>query len=89
MAAPDVETPAAPANGRAREPEKLVLPAEAVQILLELGLRTEVGAAAWRFFVLAHGEPSWLTPPPGERPRWTFRPLPAEVVPLRPQTAQE
>jgi hypothetical protein len=45
-----------------REPEKLVLPAAAITELVALALRTEVGAALWRGFVLAHGEPSWLAP---------------------------
>lgn len=45
-----------------REPEKLRLPAAAVQYLLQVALRTEVGAAWWGGFRTAHGEPSWLTP---------------------------
>jgi hypothetical protein len=44
------------------EPEKLVLPAAAIQELVALALRTEIGAALWRGFALAHGEPSWLAP---------------------------
>jgi hypothetical protein len=43
-----------------REPEKLVLPAAAVQHLLSLALRTELGNAWWRGFVCAHGDPSWV-----------------------------
>lgn len=51
------------ANGpAAREPEQLRLPAGAVQYLLRVALRTEVGGAWWSGFVTAHGEPSWLTP---------------------------
>jgi hypothetical protein len=45
-----------------REPEKLRLPAGAVQYLLLLALRTELGSAWWNGFVTAHGEPSWLAP---------------------------
>jgi hypothetical protein len=51
---------AAPA--RPREPEKLRLPAGAVQYLLALALRTELGGAWWDGFRTAHGAPAWLTP---------------------------
>lgn len=58
-----------------REPEKLHLPAGAVQYLLALALRTELGAAWWRGYLTAHGEPSWVT-----GGAWTFRTQPADVV---------
>lgn len=50
------------ANRHPREPEKLVLPAGAVQYLLAVALRTELGGAWWSGFRTAHGEPSWLAP---------------------------
>jgi hypothetical protein len=66
----------------AGEPEKLALPARAVERLVRLGLRTEPGMAWWDGFACAHGDPSWLVagrfrlvaeggallpgPPPGE-----------------------
>jgi hypothetical protein len=48
-------------DGHLREPEKLVLPGAAIEELVTIALRTEVGATAWRFFAHAHGDPSWLT----------------------------
>jgi hypothetical protein len=63
-----------------REPEKLRLPAEAVQYLLALALRTDLGAAWWRGFVCAHGEPSWVV-----GGQWTFRARDAEVVRALPE----
>lgn len=53
---------AAPAAPRPREPEKLLLPAGAVQYLLAVALRTELGGAWWDGFRTAHGAPAWLTP---------------------------
>lgn len=60
----DPVTEAAPprANSHPREPEKLRLPAGAVQYLLQVALRTEVGGAWWNGFRTAHGEPVWLAP---------------------------
>lgn len=49
-------------NGHPREPEKLRLPAGAVQLLLQFALRTELGSAWWNGFATAHGEPAWLAP---------------------------
>lgn len=49
-------------NSHPREPEKLVLPAAAVQYLLQVALRTEVGGAWWNGYRTAHGEPAWLAP---------------------------
>jgi hypothetical protein len=63
--------PAAPPG----EPEKLVLPARAVQYLLRLALRTELGGAWWNGYLTAHGEPSWVT-----GGAWTFRTEAAAVV---------
>lgn len=65
----------APAALPTHEPEKLRLPAGAVQYLLQLALRTDVGAAWWQGFVCAHGEPSWIA-----ARQWTFRAADAEVV---------
>ena len=45
-----------------REPEKVRLPAGAVQYLLAVALRTELGAAWWDGFRTAHGAPAWLAP---------------------------
>jgi hypothetical protein len=76
----EVEAPA-PTNHQPREPEKLVLPAAGVRELLEVALRTEPGAALWRGFVIAHGEPSWLLARPGQPRAWALRAQDAEVVP--------
>jgi hypothetical protein len=80
-------TPAAPAVAP-REPEKLVLPAAALEALVAMALRTELGATAWRFFAIAHGEPAWLAPG-----RWRLRVpdgvlLPA-AAPARDAAAEE
>jgi fermentation-respiration switch protein FrsA (DUF1100 family) len=45
-----------------REPEKLVLPAAVIEELVQIALRTELGAFGWRVFAAAHGDPSWLAP---------------------------
>lgn len=42
------------------EPEKLVLPAEAVGELIQAAIRSPEGNAWWRGFVTAHGYPSWI-----------------------------
>jgi len=47
---------------RPGEPEQLRLPAGAVQYLLAVALRTELGGAWWDGFRTAHGAPSWLAP---------------------------
>jgi hypothetical protein len=52
----------APPNGRPGEPEKLALPAAALERLVLLGLRTEPGAQWWDGFACAHGYPTWLAP---------------------------
>lgn len=78
--AQEAEAAPAGANGRPGEPEKLRLPAEAVQYLLALTLRTDLGAAWWRGFVCAHGEPSWVV-----GGQWTFRARDAEVVRALPE----
>jgi hypothetical protein len=43
-----------------REPEKLVIPAEAVAYLLNVAVQNQVGNAWWNGFVTAHGVPSWV-----------------------------
>jgi hypothetical protein len=43
-----------------REPEKLLLPAAAVERLVRLALRTQLGEEWWDGFATAHGRPSWL-----------------------------
>jgi len=67
-----------------REPEKLVLPGAAVQELIGLALRTETGATAWRFFALAHGQPSWLAPG-----RWRVVVPDATLLPAAPAAREE
>jgi len=61
---PSEAAPAAPAapDGRPGEPEKLRLPGAAVQYLLAVALRTELGGAWWDGFATAHGRPAWLAP---------------------------
>lgn len=46
---------------RTSEPEKLGIPAEMVQDLIQAALSSQIGNAVWRGFVAAHGYPSWLT----------------------------
>jgi len=45
-----------------REPEKLTLPAAAVERLVRLALRTQLGEEWWDGFATAHGHPTWLVP---------------------------
>lgn len=72
---------AAPVPG---EPEKLVLPARAVERLLRLALRTQLGEEWWDGFATAHGAPSWIT----DR-AYAFRTQDAAVVRTAPPGAQE
>ena len=68
------------------EPEKLVIPAIAVEQLLNWALRQESGNAWWAGFVTAHGIPSWI-----ESGEWRFAGQSVEVVkaprPAQPGTA--
>lgn len=57
------------------EPEKLVIPAEAVAYLLNLVVQGQPGNAWWNGFVTAHGIPSWVAD--GE---WRFAAQAVEVV---------
>ena len=67
--------PEPPLPPPSREPEKLVLPAAAVERLLRLALRTQLGEEWWDGFATAHGAPSWVT-----EKRYTFRAHDAAVV---------
>lgn len=67
---PALDSPLGP-----REPEKLVIPAQAVALLLQYAIRTEVGNAWWSGFVTAHGEPTWIV-----AGAWGFQARECEVV---------
>lgn len=67
--------PSARAEAALREPEKLVIPAEAVGDLMSIAFRSQEGNAWWRGFVTAHGSPSWIT-----GGQWGLLPQPIEVV---------
>lgn len=70
-----------PATPEAPEPEKLVIPPQAVSWLIMKALTSDLGDAWLRGFITAHGEPDWFldkrwglktgiveivkTPPPG------------------------
>jgi len=73
--------PPAPAP---REPEKLRLPAAAVEHLVRLGLRTELGAQWWDGFQTAHGRPGWLAPG-----AWRLAVPDAALTPQRADPAEE
>lgn len=47
-------------KGSLREPEKLLIPAGAVNWLLMKAFQTPEGDAWMRGFITAHGEPSWI-----------------------------
>lgn len=65
----------APAAAPVREPEKLVVPPQAVGDLLMIALRSQEGNAWWRGFVTAHGSPSWIA-----EGQWALAPGEAAVV---------
>jgi hypothetical protein len=58
-----------------REPEKLVIPAEAVAYLLNVAVQNQVGNAWWNGFVTAHGVPSWVA-----KGEWQFEARDVSVV---------
>ena len=70
------EAPPAPTNHRAREPEKLLLPTAALERLLRLALRTELGALWWDGYLCAHGYPGWT-----QDGRWRLAVADAHLLP--------
>ena len=58
-----------------REPEKLIIPAEAVAYLLNVAVQSPVGNAWWNGFVTAHGVPSWVA-----NGQWAFEARDVSVV---------
>jgi hypothetical protein len=68
----------APANGRAGEPEKLTLPAAALERLVLLALRTEPGSQWWDGYLCAHGYPTWT-----QTGRWRLVTENGALVPIR------
>lgn len=62
----------------AGEPEKLALPAPAVERLLLLALRTEPGGQWWDGFLCAHGYPAWT-----QTGRWRLVTGDGALVPIR------
>jgi len=66
-----------------REPEKLVIPAEAVAYLLNVAVQNQVGNAWWNGFVTAHGVPSWVA-----NGQWAFEARDATVVKAQRQGSQ-
>jgi len=58
-----------------QEPERLVIPAEAVAYLLHLVIQDQRGNAWWNGFVTAKGVPSWIA-----AGQFQFVPRDVEVV---------
>jgi hypothetical protein len=58
-----------------REPEKLTIPAEAVEYLLNVAVQNQIGNAWWNGFVTAHGTPSWVA-----NGQWKFEAREVTVV---------
>jgi len=71
-------------NGRPGEPEKLLLPAAVLEELVQIALRTELGAFGWRVFTHAHGDPSWLAPG-----RFRVAAQDAALLPVRSESEEE
>jgi len=71
----DEEAASSQLDALQREPEKLVIPAQAVMWLLMKAFQSPEGDAWMRGFVTAHGEPSWIV-----NNRWGIRAGAAEIV---------
>lgn len=64
------------------EPEKLIIPAEAVAYLLNVAVQNQVGNAWWNGFVTAHGVPSWVA-----QGQWQFEARDVAVIKAPPRTS--
>jgi hypothetical protein len=63
-----------------REPEKLIIPPQAVSWLIMKALTSDLGDAWLRGFITAHGEPSWFLDK-----HWGLKTGPVEIVKAPPQ----
>jgi len=71
----EITVPSTDVEVSPREPEKLVIPAQAVMWLLMKAFQSPEGDAWMRGFVTAHGEPSWVV-----NNQWGIKADAAEMV---------